>query len=175
MIRRFDAKNVRHLQVLEALYLDPSATELFRRAPQDLAESTLAGLESLCGVCLYVLYKGNTEVGLCVLSDINPYGRNCQIGIGMLKDYRGDSVKTSQALFTEFCDFIFKTTSMEKLSVTILARQTHLADWLKAHGWELESVLKDNIFFRNEWHSEYGYACFRKAFYATKTSNEDVQ
>lgn len=161
-IRRYDKQNHYHRTLLEEIYHDPSSAAVFRRAPKDLADSALAELETLCGIGLFVM--GDLH-GFCILSDINPYGRNCQIGIVLKKEWRDKTTKLARNYFIEFCDYIFRTTTMEKLSVTTMPENNYLGALLKAEGWHLESVLVDNIFFQNEWHTETGYAISRKEFY----------
>jgi RimJ/RimL family protein N-acetyltransferase len=167
MIIRFDKNQPEHVKLLLSLYYDPTAAEFFRRAPRDLPASSLVEFETMFGVSLFVLIEKTLgNVGLAILSDVNHFGRNCQAGFVLKEEFRDHHY--FKPLFYEFLDFIFESTAMEKVSMTILQRRQDLSAALKEHGFKLEAVLQDNIFFQGEWHTEYAYAVLRKNYAETK-------
>lgn len=161
MIQRYDKHIEEHVAILRELYSDPTAAEFFRRVPRDLVLRRLADFEELFGVGLYVLTCKDGPAGLAVVSDINPYGQNCQLGIAMLKKYRH---QLSQGLFKEMCRFIFNTTQIRKIYLTVLERRIDLRHWCAAQGMEVEAWLTENIFFEGAWHTEVMFSVYRNNF-----------
>jgi RimJ/RimL family protein N-acetyltransferase len=96
------------------------------------------------------------------LLDLNWQSRKVEIGILMDKEYKGKG-HAFDALVV-IVDYIFNKLNLNKVYVKVLEKNERLIRFCKKGGFEVEGVLKEEVFQDGVFHNQVYLAMFQKDF-----------
>lgn len=149
---------------------DPENLDFFRNFnfPLSIDEMEMFYTSSVLGQFdkkFFVIYsiKENAPIGMIHLIEINRQARKLEIGILIgEKGFRGKG-HAFDALVV-LCDYIFNRLNLNKVYIRIMESNKRLIQFCKRGGFEVEGVLKEEVFQDGDFHNQVYLALFRKTF-----------
>lgn len=165
-IRRFEPES--DSQALYEFYHGEGYGEFFRRIPPNLQRKDIVGIEALTGSVFYTFLEQNVPIGFASVSNIDPYGLSCQLGIILHKSFQDKVLESTKYAFEatyEIVKFLFKRTTLRKVSMVFLANRGDIRQSLERGGFVQEGFFSESCHYDGKYQHEYQYSLTKKDFF----------
>lgn len=110
-----------------------------------------------------IIDKNNNTIGLIHLFDLMWQTRKVELGILIgEKGYRGTGHAFDSLVV--ICDYIFNKLNFNKVCIRVNEANERLIRFCKKGGFEIEGILKDEIFYEGRFYNAIYLALFQKIF-----------
>lgn len=138
--------------------------EFFRRHPPLFAWDSEAIILQSFSQC-YMIRQEDSVVGLLSLSNYDPQNKRVELGLLIDRELCTHSVaKTFIMACRQAADFLFGYLGYNKIYTLILEHREGLIHTMTSHGFKLEGMLRDNIFWKGRFWDERLYGLTKEDF-----------
>lgn len=110
----------------------------------------------------FAIYVDGQPVGLCCLTDFDSGNKKVGMGIMLEKGFRDESIITNSCLYLG--QYVFDYLGYNKLYCLTLPHRTALHSRLEGAGFTKEAQLRENCFWRGQYHDEVLHSMTKKEF-----------
>lgn len=158
-----------HLALMARWHGDPDNIDFFRsfNFPISITEAECWYEKEVLGhfdkKFFVILDKKDNPIGLIHLFDLNWQARKVELGIVIgEKDYRGLGHAFDSLVV--ICDYIFNRLNMNKVYIKVNEADERLIRFCKKGGFEVEGILKDEVFQGGRFYNLVYMTLFQKTF-----------
>lgn len=150
------------LKQIRAWGKDPAFEEFFRRCPPAATWPTDDQLFTWFQAA-HVIEQGEHPVGLVQLFNFDTLNRRAEIGVMVDPDTVDRRLVASEACYA-IGEYAFGYLGLERVICHVLAHRNGLAQLLTLNGFKEEGLLRNNCFWKGEFHDERLFALLKQDF-----------